>query len=212
MIKKHFHENFVMSVEEERSFKSSNAGYLINFLLSEIKKSKRLWSCNKKIGKSRGSAHWRCNINLKLTKNVPVIFHNLKGCDSHLIMQKICKFAINKNLVFSGSMQFMSSGLDGDNDFKHLLREFGGEFLRLLKHKGVYPYEYMDSFKKFFDDMLPDRCKCFSSSKDECINEKDYWHAADVCIMFKMNTMDDYHDLYLKADIFLLAEDLWKGY
>ena len=42
MIKKHFHENFVMSVEEERSFKSSNAGYLINFLLSEIKKSKRL--------------------------------------------------------------------------------------------------------------------------------------------------------------------------
>ena len=38
MIKKHFHENFVMSVEEERSFKSSNAGYLINFLLPEIKK------------------------------------------------------------------------------------------------------------------------------------------------------------------------------
>ena len=64
----------------------------------------------------------------------------------------------------------------------------------------------MDSFKKSFDDMLPDRSKCFSSSKDECINEKDYWHAADVWIMFKMNTMDDYHDLYLKADVFLLAE------
>ena len=39
-------------------------------------------------GKYRGSAHWSCNINLRLTKEVPGIFHNLKGYDSHLIMQK----------------------------------------------------------------------------------------------------------------------------
>ena len=43
-------------------------------------------------GKYRGSGHWNCNINLKLTKKVPIIFHNLKGYDSHLKMQEIGKF------------------------------------------------------------------------------------------------------------------------
>ena len=56
----------------------------------------------------------------------------------------------------------------------------------------------MDSFK-FSDDKLPDRCKFFSALKDECICEKDCLHAIDIWIMFKMNTMGDYHDLYLKT-------------
>ena len=36
-------------------------------------------------GKFRGSAHWSCNINIKLTKKVPVIFNILKAYGSHLI-------------------------------------------------------------------------------------------------------------------------------
>ena len=43
-------------------------------------------------GKYRGSAHRSCNINFKLTKKVPVLFHDLRGHDSHLIMQEIGKF------------------------------------------------------------------------------------------------------------------------
>ena len=71
-------------------------------------------------------------------------------------------FTIDKNLVFIDSMQFMNSSLDtlvqnlSDNDFKVLSQEFIVEILRLVKQKGVYPYEYMDSFKTFFDDKLPD--------------------------------------------------------
>ena len=53
----------------------------------------------------------------------------------------------------------------------------------------MYPYEYMDNFRKLFDDKLPDRCEVFSSLKDECISEKDYLDAIDVWIMFKINTM-----------------------
>ena len=89
-------------------------------------------------------------------------------------------FTINNSLVFIDSMQFMNSSLDAlaknllDNDFKYLSQEFTGALLKLLKRKGVYPYEYMDSFKKLSEDKLPDRCEFYSSLKGECISEKDY--------------------------------------
>ena len=52
--------------------------------------------------KYRGCAHWSCNINLKLTKKVSVIFHNLKGYDSHLIMQEIGNFDVKVKVVPNG--------------------------------------------------------------------------------------------------------------
>ena len=57
------------------------------------------------------------------------------------------------------------------------------------------------SFKNFFGDKLPDRRGFFSSLKGECISEKDYLYAVDVWITFKMKTMGDYHDLYLKTTV-----------
>ena len=50
-----------------------------------------------------------------------------------------------------------------DNDFKYLTEEFGSKNLELLKQKDAYPYEYMDSFKRFNEEKLPDK-KCFYSS------------------------------------------------
>ena len=64
----------------------------------------------------------------------------------------------------------------------------------------------MDSFEKFFDEKVPDRCEFFSSLKDECISEKDYSQAIDVWNVFRMNTMGDYHDFYLETDVFLLSD------
>ena len=70
-------------------------------------------------------------------------------------VEKYMAFKIVTNLVFIDSMLFMNSSLDSlvknlpDHDFKYLSEEFSGEFLKLVKQKGVYPYEYMDSFKKF---------------------------------------------------------------
>ena len=46
----------------------------------------------------------------------------------------------------------------------------------------------------------------FSSLKDESISEKDYLKANNVWDVFKMNTMADYHDVYLKTDVLLLAD------
>ena len=106
----------------------------------------------------------------------------------------------------------MNSSLDSlvknlsDNDFKYLSEEFSGKFVELEKQKGAYPYEYMDSFKKFSEYKFPDTCKFFSSLKDKCISEKDYLKADNIRNMFKMNTVGDYHDLYLKANVLLLAD------
>ena len=95
-------------------------------------------------------------------------------------------FTINRNLVFIDSMQFMNLSLDllvknlSDNNFKYLSEVFSGRFLRLVKQKGVYPYEHMDSFKKFSENKLPDRSKSFSSLEDKCMSEKNYFKAVDV--------------------------------
>ena len=66
-------------------------------------------------------------------------------------------FTINGNLVFIDSMQFINSSLDAlvenlsDNDFKYLSQEFNGGLLELVKQKGgVYPYGYINSFKRLF--------------------------------------------------------------
>ena len=121
--------------------------------------------------------------NLHLTKKVLVIFHNLRGYDGHLIFNELSKFDVkidvipnglekymqfflNKNLIFIDSMQFMNSSLDklvknlSNNDFKYLTEEFGSENLEHLKQKGTYPYEYMDSFKRFNEEKLPEK-ECF---------------------------------------------------
>ena len=64
----------------------------------------------------------------------------------------------------------------------------------------------MDSFKKISENKLTGRSKFFSSLRDVCISEKDYLKAVDICHVFKINTMGDYHDLYLKTDVFLSAD------
>ena len=77
----------------------------------------------------------------------------------------------NKSLLFIDSMQFMNSSLDtfvknlSDEDSKYLVEEFGSENLELLKQKGAYPYEYMNSFERFKEKKLPARKYFFSSTK-----------------------------------------------
>ena len=126
-------------------------------------------------------------------------------------LEKYMAFTINKNLVFIDSMQIMNFSLNAlfknlsEIYFKYLSQEFSGEQLKLVKQKGGYLYEYMDSFETFSEDKLPDRCKFYSSLRDKCISEKDYLYAISVWNVFKMSTIGDYHDLYLKTDVFFTS-------
>ena len=124
-----------------------------------------------------------------MTYKVPIIFHKLKGYDSHLIFCKLNKFDVNisvmqngsekymtfflnKNLVFIDSMQFINSRLGklvkylSNKDFKYLLEEFDAENLGLLKQKGAYPYEYMNSFERFKEkNCLPENISLVQQKK-----------------------------------------------
>ena len=138
IMKEYFNKNSIMTEKEENLFQQSN----------------NCWICKKFIdnddenvtdhchvtGKFRGAAHWDWNINFQLTKNIPLIYHNLKGYDSHLFFSKLHKFNLKinvipnglekymalflgKNLVFIDSIQFMNFSLDklvknlSDEDF-----------------------------------------------------------------------------------------------
>ena len=131
-------------------------------------------------GKFRGAAHNRCNLNHKFPKTIPVVFHNLRGYDSHLIMhnlgsfdvkitciannmEKYISFSLGK-LVFIDSLQFMNSSLEdlvknlkqsGLQQFKHTNSEILKKHVNMLTRKGVFPYDYMDSFERFDETRLP---------------------------------------------------------
>ena len=130
-------------------------------------------------------------------------------------LEKYMTFTIRNNLVFIDSMQFMNSSLDtlakhlSDNEIKYLSERFSGDLLELGEQKGVYPYSiYMHRIyvKTFSEDKLPDKCKFFSSLKDERICEKNYLASANAWNVFIMNTMGDDHDLDLNTDVFFLAD------
>ena len=87
-----------MSAEDEERFQSSSKCWVCDKLF-DVGDNKVRDHCHV-TGKYRGSAHWRSNANLKLTKKVPIIFHNLKSYDSHLIMQEIGKFDVKLNVIY----------------------------------------------------------------------------------------------------------------
>ena len=117
----------------------------------------------------------------------------------------------------------MNSSLDklvknlSDEDFKYLVEEFGSKNLELLKQKGAYPYEYMNSFERFNEEKLPARKYFFSSTKKGKIGNdgkksgghisfKDYLTCEKVWDKFEMKNMGDCHDHYFKKDVLLSAD------
>ena len=80
----------------------------------------------------------------------------------------------------------------------------------LLLRKGVYPYEYMDSWERF-NETLPPKESFYSELNLEDINYKDYSHAQKVWKEFEIRNLGEYHDLYVQTDTSLLA-DVYEKY
>ena len=162
--------------------------------------------------------------------SIPVVFHNLRGYDSHLLMQAISKvegrvscipnntekyisFSLGQ-LRFIDSAQFLLASLD-----KLFARGFSDNSSSRAQQrppyvKGCfYPYEYMDTWDRFTEPNLPLKEAFYSKLSDAHISDEHYTHAKKVWANFGCKTLGDYSDLYCRTDVLLLAdvfETFWK--
>ena len=67
----------------------------------------------------------------------------------------------------------------------------------LLLRKGVYPYEYIDSWERFNETSLTDKKTFYNELNFDDITDKDYNHAENVWEVFGMKKLEEYHDLYV---------------
>lgn len=232
-----------LTPQQEEAFQQSETCHICK---------KSLWKCNKEgipeidrvrdhdhiTGEFRGSAHNTCNLNYRITPNIPVVFHNLKGYDGHLIMKEIKQSdgeltAIAQNLEkyitfklrhlkFIDSYQFMGASLQtlvaslaatGDpvQTFKITASEIPEDKLPLVLRKGVFCYSYMDSWEKFEEPCPPPKEAFRNDLNGEDISVEDYKHVQAICQAFKIRTLGEYHDFYLRVDVLQLA-DVWQNF
>ena len=115
-------------------------------------------------------------------------------------------------IVFKDSMKFMLSSIEAlvknlsEDDFKNLEKYFTPEEIKLLKQKGFYPYEYMDDIEKFKDTKPPPQKAFYSKLTGKGINDYNYNHVLKVWETFKMKNLKEYHEVYNKTDVLLLAD------
>ena len=244
IMKKHFNKPLEMTKENETDFQKAAKCYICDIKYTD--KDIHVRDHCHITGKFRGSAHQDCNLKLQMKPDnikIPVIFHNLRGYDSHFIMQQIgeiakkhthknkrgeeCHMNINcipnnmekymafmlgNHLTFLDSFQFMSSSLENlvnnlpPEALKYTHNRFKKEKFKLMKHKGIYPYDFMDSFDKFNKTELPTKEEFYSILSNEHITDEQYEHAKKVWKTFKLQSMGEYHNLYLKSDVLLLAD------
>ena len=76
----------------------------------------------------------------------------------------------------------------------------------LSLQKGIFPYEYMDSWEKFNETAFPPKKDFYSNINLEHISDENYVNAQKVWDVFKIKNLGDYHDLYVKIDILLLSD------
>ena len=116
---------------------------------------------------------------------------------------------------FIDSFKFLQTSLDelvkilaknnNSTDFKSLQKNIKNNS-SLFKRKGVYPYDYVNSIEKLKETKLPPKEAFYSKLYDKEITDEDYQHAQNVWNTFNCQTFQDYHNIYLKSDVLLLAD------
>lgn len=116
---------------------------------------------------------------------------------------------------FIDSFRFLDASLDRlaqdlpSNEKKILHIEFNGidaDQMQLLERKGIFPYDFLDSWDKLDNDALPSKDAFYSRLNESHITDEEYQHACTVWNSFNIENIGEYVELYLKTDILLLAD------
>ena len=114
---------------------------------------------------------------------------------------------------FIDTFQFTPQILDSlvktleDDEFKYVREAFSAaRGFDLIKRKGVYPHDYMDSFARLDESRLPSQDASISKMSDNPCSYTDYAHATRVWAAFGCELMVDYHDIYLRCGVPLWCE------
>ena len=73
----------------------------------------------------------------------------------------------------------------------------------MLLRKGVYPYEYMDSWERLNETLLDKKAFDSKFNLEDCTDE-DYIHYKKVFKVLNLKNLGDYHNLYAQSDTLLL--------
>ena len=121
IMKKHFNKNLIMSEEEEHLLQRSNSCCICKKIIhDDIEKVRDHCHITSKF---REAAHQSCNLNFQRTRKIPVIFHKLKGYDSHLIFSVLHKFNLKVNVIPNGLKKYMAFFLN-KNLVQYAIYEF----------------------------------------------------------------------------------------
>ena len=119
--------------------------------------------------------------------------------------------SVNFEIRFIDSYKFLQTSLANlvrnlqPDDF-HNTKAAYPQNIDLLTRKGVYPCDYVSSIEALTETQLPSKQEFYSKLNDEDITDDDYQHALNVWNTFNCKPIRDYHDLYLKSDVLLLAD------
>jgi len=183
--------------------------------------------------KFRGAACNRCNINFQIPQFIPVVIHNLTGYDAHIIVPELGRDNGRINVIATSSEKYISFSkkvgkkitlrfLDSyrfvpeslakltknlqDKDLIETSKLVPHNKLHLVKQKGVFPYEYIDSFEKFQETELPPPEAFYNKLNNEDVDPEDYNHACNVWNELQIKTLGEYSDFYVTLDVAQLAD------
>ncbi|XP_053214135.1 uncharacterized protein LOC128397434 [Panonychus citri] len=216
-----------MSVTDEENFKKASSCHICNaaFTIDDLK----VRDHDHFTGLFRGAAHENCNLRMSVPDDIPVVFHNLKNFDAHILMkaiqdkmydnikiipqntEKYISFSFDK-LKFIDSYAFLSGSLDIlskdlDEAFKNgfLLQLFKPEDLNFVSAKAKLPYDYIDDFDKFGETTLPDKNSFYNQLNMAAIDDDVYENMVNLWNHFNLQNLGEFQDVYQKIDVVLLA-------
>ena len=142
----------------------------------------------KRLGYSEGDISCIANNEEKyisFSKQIPVSTYKKSAINEEGDIYYVDK-SISHTIRFIDSFRFMSTSLSKlvnnlpETAFQNVGKYYTKEKLDLIKRKGVYPYEYMNSIERFKETKLPPKESFYSSLNDEDISNEDYEHAKKV--------------------------------